>query len=181
MKTGSRLARRQTRNHARYRGRNDLNIVPMLDVMVILTFFLIFTAVFSRTSVVEVNLPGPDVQAPPAVPTLELEVILRRNGLQVADRNVGVLQTIPLTATGYQDSLRLSEYLSDVKGRFPDKTGATLLVADDVDYDTIVQVMDAMRSRQKVEGTKVSSTTLFPQISLGDAPVEDAPVGGTPQ
>ena len=181
MKKGSRLARRQARNHARYRGRNDLNIVPMLDVMVILTFFLIFTAVFSKTSIVEVNLPGPEVQAPPAVPTLELEVILRRAGIEVADRNVGVLQAIPLTATGYQDALRLSEYLAEIKNRFPDKTNATLLVADDVDYDTIVQVMDAMRARQTVEGNKVSSTTLFPQISLGDAPVADAPAGDAPQ
>lgn len=181
MKKGSRLARRQARNHARYRGRNDLNIVPMLDVMVILTFFLIFTAVFSKTSIVEVNLPGPEVQAPPAVPTLELEVILRRTGIEVADRNVGVLQTIPLTATGYQDALRLSESLVEIKNRFPDKTNATLLVADEVDYDTIVQVMDAMRVRQTVDGTKVSSTTLFPQISLGDAPVAGAPAGDAPQ
>ncbi len=59
MKSSSPLARRQLRNHARYRGRNDLNIVPMLDVMVILTFFLIFTAVFSRTSILEVHLPAP--------------------------------------------------------------------------------------------------------------------------
>jgi len=166
----SKLARRQLRNHARYRGRNDLNIVPMLDVMVILTFFLIFTAVFSKTSVVELNLPGPEVQAPPTVPTLELEVILRRNGIEVADRNVGVLRTIPLTATGYQDALRLSEHLVDIKNRFPDKTNATLLVADDVDYDTIVQVMDAARVKQTVAGGKVSRETLFPQIALGDAP-----------
>ena len=150
-------------------------------VMVILTFFLIFTAVFSKTSIVEVNLPGPEVQAPPTVPTLELEVILRRAGIEVADRNVGVLQTIPLTATGYQDALRLSEHLVDIKNRFPDKVNATLLVADDVDYDTIVQVMDAMRVQQKVEGAKVSSTTLFPQISLGDAPTADAPAGDAPQ
>jgi biopolymer transport protein ExbD len=171
MKSRSRLARRQTRHHARYRGRNDLNIVPMLDVMVILTFFLIFTAVFSKTSVVELNLPGPSVQAPPLAPTLELEVILRRNGLEVADRNVGVLETIPLTVTGFQDIPRLSAYLMGVKARFPDKADATLLVGDDVDYDSIVQVMDAIRVRQDVAGTKVTTTALFPQISLGDAPV----------
>jgi biopolymer transport protein ExbD len=168
---GSRLARRQARNHARYRGRNDINIVPMLDVMVILTFFLIFTAVFSKTSVVEINLPGPNVAAPPPEPTLELEVILRRNGLEVADRNVGVLETFPLTTTGFQDIPRLSDYLMSVKAKFPDKANATLLVNDDVDYDTIVQVMDAVRVRQDVDGTKVTTTSLFPQISLGDAPI----------
>ncbi len=45
--------------------------------------------------------------------------------------------------------------------------------ADDVDYDTIVQVMDAIRSRQDVEGTKVTTTQLFPRISLGDVPVPE--------
>ena len=47
---------------------------------------------------------------------------------------------------------------------------ATLLVAADVDYDTIVQVMDAVRVRQTVAGGKVSREPLFPQIALGDAP-----------
>jgi len=166
----SKLARRQLRNHARYRGRNDLNIVPMLDVMVILAFFLIFTAVFSKTSILEVNLPGPGAAAASQVPALELEVIVRRGGLEVADRNAGVLTTVPATATG-QDVVRLSEYLESVKARFPDKQNATLLVAEDVDYDTIVQVMDAVRVRQSTNGGKVVRLELFPQIALGDAPI----------
>ena len=165
----SKLARRQLRNHARYRGRNDLNIVPMLDVMVILAFFLIFTAVFSKTSILEVHLPGPGAQAAPQAPTLELEVIVRRGGVEVADRNVGVLETVPATPTG-QDVVRLSEYLDGIKDRFPGKTSATLLVAEDVDYDTIVQVMDAVRVRQSNEGGRVVRRELFPQIALGDAP-----------
>jgi biopolymer transport protein ExbD len=165
----STLARRQLRNHARYRGRNDLTIVPMLDVMVILTFFLIFTAVFSKTSVLEVNLPGPGTQAATDTPRFELELILRKSGIEVADRNQGVLETVPATASG-QDVVRLSQYLEGVKARFPDKTSATLLVAQDVDYDTIVQVMDAVRVRQSMDGSRVVRRTLFPQISLGDAP-----------
>jgi biopolymer transport protein ExbD len=165
----SKLARRQLRNHARYRGRNDLNIVPMLDVMVILAFFLIFTAVFSRTSILEVHLPGPGAQAAPLAPSLELEVIVRRGGLEVADRNVGVLASVPATPTG-QDVVRLSQYLDGIKDRFPDKTSATLLVAEDVDYDTIVQVMDAIRVRQANDGGRVVRRELFPQIALGDAP-----------
>ncbi len=165
----STLARRQQRNHARYRGRNDLTIVPMLDVMVILTFFLIFTAVFSRTSILEVHLPGPGARAVDQVPSLELEVIVRRGGLEVADRNSGVLTSVPVTASG-QDVVRLSAYLQDLKTRFPEKSNATLLVAEDVDYDTIVQVMDAVRVRQSADGGKVVRTELFPQISLGDAP-----------
>jgi biopolymer transport protein ExbD len=169
MRRSSALARRQQRNHARYRGRNDLTIVPMLDVMVILTFFLIFTAVFSKTSVLEVHLPGPGVQAADEKPRFQLELILRKSGIEVADRNQGVLERIPVAASG-QDVARLTEYLASLKQRVPDVGSATLLVADDVDYDTIVQVMDAARVRQTVDGGKVSREELFPQISLGDAP-----------
>jgi biopolymer transport protein ExbD len=169
MRRASVLARRQQRNHARYRGRNDLNIVPMLDVMVILTFFLIFTAVFSKTSVLEVNLPGPGAPAADAKPRFELELILRRSGIEVADRGQGVLESIPAVASG-QDVARLTEYLAGLKQRLPDVGSATLLVADDVDYDTIVQVMDAARVRQTVAGGKVAREELFPQIALGDAP-----------
>jgi biopolymer transport protein ExbD len=168
MKRGSLLARRQQRNHARYRGRG-LNIVPMLDVMVILTFFLIFTAVFSKTSVLEVNLPVPGTQAASTPPQFQLEVIVRRSGIEVAERSTGVLTTIPAVATG-QDVSRLTDYLAVLKQRVPEVTNATLLVADDVDYDTIVQVMDATRVRQVVDGAKVVREPLFPQVALGDAP-----------
>ena len=48
--------------------------------------------------------------------------------------------------------------------------GQGLLVAEDVDYDTIVQVMDAVRVRQSTVGGKVVRRELFPLIALGDAP-----------
>ena len=168
MKSSSPLTYGLLRNHTRHRGPRDLTIIPMLDVMVILAFFLIFTAVFSRTSILELNLPGPNV-ASKAPLTLELEVILRRGSVQVADRNSGVLQTIPATTAG-PDVVRLSEYLEQVKARFPDKAHATLLVANNVDYDTIVQVMDAVSVRQRMDGRRLVRTELFPQIALGDAP-----------
>ena len=60
----SKLAARAIRNHAKYRGRNDLNIVPMIDMMVILVFFLLFTAVFSNTNILELNLPAPNSSVP---------------------------------------------------------------------------------------------------------------------
>jgi biopolymer transport protein ExbD len=165
----STLARRQQRNHARYRGRNDLNIVPMLDVMTILAFFLIFTAVFSKTSVLELDLPGPGARAAATTPVIELEVIVRRSGIEVADRGTGVFASVPAVAGG-QDVARLSGLLAELKSRFPAVDNATLLVAEDVDYDTIVQVMDTVRVRQETAGARVTSTELFPHISLGDAP-----------
>jgi biopolymer transport protein ExbD len=168
--SGSRIARRQSRNHARYRGRNDINIVPMLDVMVILIFFLIFTAVFSKMNILELNLPV-DGGPPPVLPAvLELEVIVRGNAIEVADRNTGLLQRLP-NLEGGADYLGLSHYLRRVKIRFPEKKDATVLLEADIPYDTMVQTMDAMKSFDtEMDGQPVRGE-LFPQISVGDAPM----------
>jgi biopolymer transport protein ExbD len=80
-----------------------------------------------------------------------------------------VLQAFPVVATG-QDVVRLTDYLAELKQKVPDVSHATLLVDPDVDYDTIVQVMDAARVKQTVAGGKVTREPLFPQIALGDAP-----------
>jgi biopolymer transport protein ExbD len=167
--SGSRIARRQSRNHARYRGRNDINIVPMLDVMVILIFFLIFTAVFSKTNVLELNLPA-DSGPPPELPAqLELEVVVRKNALEVQDRNTGLLQAFPNGAQGY-DFEGLSVYLRRIKAKFPDKRDATLLLEPDTPYDMMVQVMDDMKSFEGTLDGKPARGELFPLISIGDAP-----------
>jgi len=168
--SGSRIARRQVRSHARYRGRNDINIVPMLDVMVILIFFLIFTAVFSKMNILELSLPlegGP----PPELPAvLELEVIVRQGVIEVADRHTGLLQALPDTPEG-PDYTGLSNYLRRVKIRFPDKKDATVLLESDIPYDTMVQTMDTMRSFDTTVDNQPVRGELFPQIAVGDAPI----------
>jgi biopolymer transport protein ExbD len=168
--SGSRIAKRQSRNHARYRGRNDINIVPMLDVMIILIFFLIFTAVFSKMNILELNLPV-DGGPPPELPAiLELEVIVRADVLEVADRNTGLLQRLP-NLEHRADYVGLSNYLRRVKIRFPEKKDATVLLEADIPYDTMVQTMDTMKAYDaEIDGQPVRGE-LFPQISVGDAPV----------
>ncbi len=64
----------------------------MIDMMVILVFFLLFTAVFSNTQILELNLPAPNSSVPELPKGLNLEVIVRANGIDVADRGTGVLQ-----------------------------------------------------------------------------------------
>jgi biopolymer transport protein ExbD len=167
--SGSRIAKRQSRNHARYRGRNDINIVPMLDVMVILIFFLIFTAVFSKMNILELNLPvdGP----PPELPAvLELEVIVRANLIDVADRGSGSLRKLP-NVKGGPDYEGLSNFLRHVKIKFPDKRDATVLLEPDIAYDTMVQTMDTMKSFDTTLDGQPVRGELFPQIAVGDAPV----------
>jgi biopolymer transport protein ExbD len=166
----SKAARLVRRNHARYhQGRDDLNIVPMIDMMVILVFFLIFTAVFSKTNILQLNLPASN-SAPVDLPKgLKLEVIIRPDDLVVNDRNSGPLKVLANRPSGY-DLDGLSEFMRRIKSQFPDMTDATILPGPAVQYDTLVQVMDTVRVYQ-LPVAPFSKAELFPDIAIADAPI----------
>jgi biopolymer transport protein ExbD len=164
----SKVARRVSRNHARYRGRHDINVVPMIDMMIILVFFLIFTAVFTKTNILELNLPGADSAVPDLPEGLNLEVVIRADRIEVADRGTGLLRTLP-SQQGAYDLKGLSDYLQLVKSKYNDKTDATILLEQDIAYDTLVKVMDTVRVFP-VPGSKWDVAELFPDVSVGDAP-----------
>jgi biopolymer transport protein ExbD len=173
----SKLAARGIRNHAKYKGRNDLNIVPMIDMMVILVFFLLFTAVFSNTNVLELNLPAPNSSVPDLEKGLQLEVIVRQNGIEVADRNSGVLRMLP-KKEGEYDYAGLSSFLQDVKAKYPAVLAASVLLEPDIPYDVLVQTMDNTRVWQNRAGAGLQNVELFPDISVGDAPLTGAAARG---
>src|SRR5688572_14474269 len=164
----SKAQRRVTRNHARYRGRHDINVVPMIDMMIILVFFLIFSAVFTKTNILELNLPGADSAVPDLPEGLNLEVIIRKGGIEIADRGTGLLRTVPRSGDAY-DLKGVSDYLQLVKSKYPDKMDATILLEQDIEYETLVKVMDTVRVFQ-VPGSQWDMAELFPDVSVGDAP-----------
>jgi len=147
----------------------ELLLVPMIDIFTVLVTFLLMTAVFSRTVILQLNLPPPNNTWKEPPPGLQLEVMVRKDLLQVADRNSGPLATLPNTAGGY-DYDGLTEYLKRVKAKFPDKTDASILLEHDTPYDTLVQVMDRVRVFEVGQGISTVQAELFPDISIGDAP-----------
>ena len=169
----SKLAARAMRNHAKYRGRNDLNIVPMIDMMVILVFFLLFTAVFSNTNILELNLPAPNSSVPELPRVLQLEVIVRQNAIEIADRNTGVLRSLPKKDGAY-DYEGLSEYLQFVKSKYPTVTAASVLL--EAGHSVRRAGADHGQRASVREGRRAAFTKveLFPDISVGDAPVVGA-------
>jgi biopolymer transport protein ExbD len=149
----------------------ELLLVPMIDIFTVLVTFLLMTAVFSRTVILELNLNPHNLEAalPDLPKELGLEVLVRRNLIQVADRSTGPLKTLASTAGGY-DYQGLTEFLKLVKAKFPQKTDATLLLEADIPYDTLVQVMDHVRVFEAKDGGRTVQAELFPDISIGDAP-----------
>jgi len=165
-----------SRRGGRYRNVDsaELNITAFMNLMVILVPFLLITAVFSRLAILELNLPGSSSEpADPQELTFQLEVIVRKGQIEVGDRTVGALGVYPRAADSDYDYEALSTKLSELKERYPDKTDAAILLESDIPYDTLVQVMDRVRIAETIEDERIVRSDLFPDISIGDAPVLD--------
>ena len=171
----------QTRKLERHNRRPaELRLVPMIDIFTVLVTFLLMTAVFSRTVILQLNMPAAQTEFREPPPGLQLEIMVRKDLLQVADRNSGPLATFPNTAGGY-DYDGMTEYLKRVKAKFPEKTDASILLESDTPYDILVQVMDRTRVFEVSQGLNTVQAELFPDISIGDAPLTgDAPVASAP-
>jgi biopolymer transport protein ExbD len=148
----------------------EMNITAFMNLMVVLVPFLLITAVFSRMSIVELNLPSGGPPPPDATQNFELEVIVHKDRIVVADRNSGPLGSFPSAAKGY-DYAALREKLKTIKAQFPDLIAATILLEADTPYDVVVQTMDTVRTFPAQQGARMVQAELFPEISIGDAPL----------
>jgi biopolymer transport protein ExbD len=150
-----------------------LEITAFINLIVVLVPFLLSTAVFTRLAVIDLTLPAPSSGALQQLKAddLQLEVVIRPEALVVGDRVGGLIQRIPATAQG-PDLASLSALMVQLKARFPGKTAATVLAEPQTPYDTLVHVMDAMRGTTTAKGAQLVHADLFPDISVGDAPVK---------
>ena len=150
-----------------------LEITAFINLIVVLVPFLLSTAVFSRLAVIDLTLPAQSSGVEQIKDgNLQLEVIIRPGALEVNDRIGGALVApIPDTATG-PDVKTLAGVIYQLKVKFPDKAEATILAQPDTPYDTLVHVMDAVRITNTAQGGKVVKAELFPNISIGDAPIK---------
>jgi len=148
----------------------EMDITTFLNLMVVLVPFLLITAVFSRVTILELNLPtSSGVKAPTKI-KLNIEVIVRENGLEIGNGR-RVVARFPKVENKY-DFVSLSKHLLEIKRNYPDKTDATVLMEPDIEYELLVHVMDAVRIAEVSQSTEgvFDKVALFPDISIGDAP-----------
>ena len=168
----------------------ELLLVPMIDIFVVLVTFLLMTAVFSRITILELNLPSA-ASAAVSEPAFRLEVIVRAQGLELTNGS-SLIATIPKKDGAY-DLKALSELALALKRDYPDADDASVLLEPEIEYDHLVQVMDAIRSAevapettaqavspdtsapaqapvQKVNAPMPVRIALFTDIAVGDAP-----------
>ncbi|MFN4359996.1 MAG: ExbD/TolR family protein [Hylemonella sp.] len=122
---------------SRGRGRrtiNEINMVPFIDVMLVLLIIFMVTAPLITPSVVDLPSVGKGKKPPEQV----IEVI------------VGKDETLSLKIDGNTRRLKLGELAANVKraqdGLGKDGSSAVIISADrNVKYETVVRVMDTLQ------------------------------------
>jgi biopolymer transport protein ExbD len=142
-----------------------LEITAFINLIVVLVPFLLSVAVFTRLAVIDLSLPAQTTGK-----AEQLEIVIRPDALEVGDRIGGLIQRIP-DLNGAHDVKALAALVHELKTKFPKQLDATVLSEPNTAYDTLVQVMDVVRAGHSIENHQIVRTELFPQISIGDAPV----------
>ena len=162
-----------TRRHRNKRRREEtpgLDVTTFLNLMVVLIPFLLISAVFSRIMIMELDVPTSAGGSASNTPNFVIEVIVRKAGLEITNGS-SVEAAIPKKDDQY-DMKMLSEMLMRLKAQYPEKEDATVLMEPEIEYDYLIQIMDAVRGTEvQAEGSEeVQRMELFPDISIGDAP-----------
>jgi biopolymer transport protein ExbD len=99
-----------------------------------------------------------------------IEVIVRKDRLELGNGQ-GVIARLTNVNSKY-DLAKLSDYLQKIKSNYPDKTDATILIEPDIEYDYMIQIMDAVRMAElpQEDSDELLKVALFPNMSLGEAP-----------
>jgi biopolymer transport protein ExbD len=158
----------------------ELMLVPMIDIFTVLVTFLLMTAVFSRITILQLDLPSSDSGGAPSDPQFRLEVIVREAGFELTNGTT-LIAAIPKVGGSY-DYKTLADLALQLKRENPDVTDASVLMEKQVQYDYLIQVMDSIRSTKlPLEGMPGRTTTfeLFTNVAVGQAP-DEVPAGAAP-
>ena len=173
----------------RVRKPSELMLVPMIDIFTVLVTFLLMTAVFSRITIIELDLPSSAGELV-TEPIFRLEGIVRKEGFELTNGSA-LIAAIPKRDGGY-DLKTLTELALSLKRDHPDAVDASVLLEPEIAYDDLVQVMDAIRSAElppaaeptpgdpeqpgarradpEIRDPRPMKVALFTDIAVGDAP-----------
>lgn len=184
------MSKRPTRRHHRLEEDVHLNITPFIDILVCLILFLLTSAAISKLGVVDTTLPQlTDVrtlqeQKKDDKEQLVVTVHIEQRGFVVnrvgSDANAGkqkmwaeggsLRRFFPRRPDRSYDFSGLNHHMQLIKNIYPDGLSVLLFPSSEIDYETIVGVMDASREIKTNDGKR---TLLFPDVVIGHVAEEN--------
>ena len=144
--------------------------------MVVLIPFLLITAVFSRMTIVELNLPSSSGGPSSHEDNFRVEVIVREAGIEITN-GTSIIASVPKKDDEF-DLETLSDFMIELKRDYPNQDAVSVLMEPRIPYDYLIRVMDVVRSVEVTNEVtddeqaepEVQLVALFTEISVGDAP-----------
>jgi biopolymer transport protein ExbD len=166
------MARRHHYRRQDKEAMHELDVTTFLNLMVVLVPFLLITAVFSRLTIVELNLPSSSSGPSSSQPSFRVEVVVREAGIEITN-GTSIIASIPKKDDEF-DLETLSDFMVELKRDYPEQEAASVLMEPHIPYDYLIQVMDIVRSvevtDEELPEGEVQLVALFTEISVGDAP-----------
>ncbi len=127
-----------------------VNVVPAIDLLSCCISFLLFTAVWTQISRLQVQQLGTGAPEPPAAEqqkALLVTLAMGERGFNLSTSS-GISVDIPSLGRGPGGEIRfdlkaLGENLKRLKSDYPDTSAITVSAEDPVSYGDLVQVIDA--------------------------------------
>lgn len=154
----------------------DVDVTSFINLVVVLIPVLLMGMVLSHITVLDIKLPdiAAATSSEPQTPPDQLELVVRADYFDINYPAGMRLKRIEKTPQGKYDYESLKRHLQEVKRQLAEKgiekRDINLLSEKTTDYQTLVSVMDSVRSYKAVIGTSLVNAELFPDVALGDAP-----------
>lgn len=160
----------------------ELNLVPILDTMVTLIGFLLFTTSFLVLVSIESPIPlasPTEIQEQLKEKPLQLTLTVRKNDIELWSPFSRIPpKAIANDSKGEFDLKAIHEALLEIKKQFPQETSIVLVPRVNTLYDHLIGLMDALRSieatdpplyaKNETTGVDEPIKTLFPKIVFGN-------------
>jgi biopolymer transport protein ExbD len=165
----------------------ELNLVPILDTMVTLIGFLLFTtsflAIVSIESPLPVASPNETLEKVKEKP-LQLTIAINDQSVELYSVSDKIpRKSIPNQADGTVDLKALHEAVIEVKKQFPAEENSVLAPKSGIAYETMIAVMDGVRNLEPTDppiyrknpqtGVDEPAKNLFPKVVFGNLVTED--------
>lgn len=154
----------------------ELDITSFMSLMIVLVPVLLMMMVFSHITIIELKLPS-NLEALNTAPNdklKNLELMVGEKNMALYYPQGALLKTIPAREDGKHDYKLLTQSLKEIKYLLNEqgisKNNINLLLPASTSYQTIVTVMDTVRSYPTVVAASLVEAELFPDIALLDAP-----------
>ncbi len=163
-----------------------LDLIPVMNLLVVLIPFLLMGASFFHIGIIPVSLPSHVSADPPPEPPEEitLNLVIKEEQLELTASSTEVdearLEQLARSFAYEPGNLRLERvtaYLKELKADFPTSDTMIVLPHPELDYETLVQILDSTREyptdRRDSEGEPVMEP-LFPVVTFSRFITENA-------